>query len=553
VAIISIKQFKGTAPRVNPRHLGNEQAQTAANVNLLSGKLAALKTLLSLAWTNQITGNIGTLYRFASGTNAPKMLEFIGSGIDIVRGATAQNTDERTYYTDGIKPKKFDATMVDVSGNIIARDLGLPIPSAPSAGGNANTDEGLNETTHYICTYVSDWGEESAPNAVGTPTLITFDGTAPSIALTGLPTAVAGAANIVSYRVYRLATGYNGTNYQFVTEQNVGTTTFTDTIKTQDLGETLPVEGLASPPDTMQGLTSMPNGMLAGFNGSDVLFSEPYQPHAFPVAYMKATDSPIVGLASFGNTLMIATQDTPYIVVGAHPSSMTMQKLELAQSCVSKRSIVDMGYYAAYASPDGLVNVSSGSAKVVTSSLITKAQWQALNPSTIHAYLYEGKYIAFYDATATGGVKGGFIIDGDNPDYGITWLDQWYTTGFTDSVSNTLYLVTPQDLSVTPAIQPDIVMWEAGAANQSYTWKSKVFTMPKPMSFACMQVLAASYGFTIKVFADGVLKHSQTVASGSPFRLPAGFMALDWEVEIAGSSEIYSVDIANAMNELGKF
>ena len=90
--------------------------------------------------------------------------------------------------------------------------------------------------------------------------------------------------------------------------------------------------------------------------------------------------------------------------------------------------------------------------------------------------------------------------------------------------------------------------WDAGS-NLTYTWRSKIFPMAKPLSMACAQVEAEAYPVTAKIYADGTLLHTQTVDSRNPFRLPAK-VARDWEVELSSTNEVFSFAMAQSMEEL---
>jgi hypothetical protein len=57
---------------------------------------------------------------------------------------------------------------------------------------------------------------------------------------------------------------------------------------------------------------------------------------------------------------------------------------------------------------------------------------------------------------------------------------------------------------------------------------------------------------TVKVFADGVLKHTQTVMSRHPFRLPSGFTAFDWQLEASGTHAIQGMAMASSIGELAQ-
>jgi len=94
--------------------------------------------------------------------------------------------------------------------------------------------------------------------------------------------------------------------------------------------------------------------------------------------------------------------------------------------------------------------------------------------------------------------------------------------------------------------------WDAGAA-MTATFKSKLYRLPKPtQAFACAEVRADAYPVTVKFYADAVLKHTQTVVSSVPFRLPGGFYADTWQIEIETTGAVQGVAMAHSMQELSQ-
>ena len=333
------------------------------------------------------------------------------------------------------------------------------------------------------------------------------------------------------WRIYRAVAGI----YLFVTELPLSQTSFTDAVKAESLGEELPSLTWLTPPDTLRGLINLPNGIMAGFTGRDVYFCDPYHPHAWPVGYNQTMDFPIVGLGRMDTTLAVLTTGTPYFIQGSHPDSMVVVKSDLEQSCASKRSIVSHGGAVIYASPDGLVMLSSGGSRVLTDKFFTRAQWQStFRPSSIHAYHHDMKYVAFYD---NGTTTGGFIFDMTSGQFILHTI--YATAGYNDLLADKLY---------TTSSNRQVKIWLDGAA-MSYTWKSKKFTMPQVMGFSCAQVEAEAYPVTAKVYVDGTLVRTQTVASRVPFRLPAS-PGRDWEFQIEGNTEVFAVLVAQSMGEL---
>jgi len=72
-------------------------------------------------------------------------------------------------------------------------------------------------------------------------------------------------------RVYRSAFGV----FLFVAEVAAASPSFTDDVKPDLLGEQLPTLTWAEPPQTLTGLTNLPNSLMAGFTGRDGYFREP--------------------------------------------------------------------------------------------------------------------------------------------------------------------------------------------------------------------------------------------------------------------------------------
>jgi hypothetical protein len=289
----------------------------------------------------------------------------------------------------------------------------------------------------------------------------------------------------------------------------------------------------------MLGLTAMPNGILAGFSGRSVFFSEAFLPHAFPKAYSLTTKSRVVGLASISIGLMVMTTGKPVLMTGSSPAAMTATEIDNNQACVSGRSIADMGSVAIYASPDGLVAAGESGVSLITEGIFTRDQWQALNPSSIHGYHYEGRYIFFWQ---NGGESGGYIFDGRGEFPLISTLNYYAKAGYNDPVDDALYLV------IETAGVSTVRRFDAGTA-VPYTWQSKEVRLEKPINPSCGIIDAEAYPVTFTLYADGVQKHTQSVTSGSMFRLPAGYLAKEFQIRLAGSNDVNQVLIAESPEE----
>lgn len=410
----------------------------------------------------------------------------------------------------------------------------LTPPDQPfAASGNLQPSRSA-ETRVYVYTYVSEYGEEGPPSDPSES--VDIDPESP-VTISNIAGAPQGNYNVAKVYLYRTATGNASTTYQFVKEILIGVSSTQDNVPQSALGEVIPSTDWLPPPADLQGLRLMANGIAIGWSQQKtVCFSEPYLPHAFPAGARLTTEFPVVGIGVFGQSAAILTKAHPYIVTGVDPMSMTMQKLPLEQACVSKRSIVETESGIIYASPDGLVMIGAGGARVLTAGVLSQEQWQAYNPSSIHGYWHENRYHGL--CTVNNTVKM-FIFDPTGQT--ATWCetDVAAYAGHRVVQDDNLYVLTANGLESL----------FSGNTPRTYRWVSKIASMPAPMNFGFGQVIANAYPVTMKVTADGA-ERTYTVTNSNPFRLHSGFLAREWYVEVTGTSDVTGIALAQSAWEL---
>jgi hypothetical protein len=544
-----LQTFGGKAPKVFARLLPEDMAQTATNCRLDSGRLEPWKDNLSSSQSfvasYAISGATKTIFKYNDSV-------WMGSDeeIDIVRSPIAEDPHERIYVT-GIGgssgyPRMTTGTIV---GNSTYYRLGMPKPEdltsvTLSPVNSANADDEVPQSVSYVFTYVSYYGEEGV-NCDAEGAQIVDRHTDQTVTL-DFPPVPSGGYRFLYKRVYRTDAGGS---YRFVQNVPIYQDTFTDTVSDLNLREEIPTVKNDAPADDatadhkdgpLLGLVAMPNGILAGFSGQTVSFSEAFQPHAFPDEYKLTVKSDIVALSPLNTGLLVLTKGKPAIVQGLDPSSMSMMEIDSSLSCMSKRSVVDMGEFTIYSSPDGLVMATDSGLKLITEQTFTRDQWQAFGPSSIKGYLWEGQYIGFY---SHGGVSKGFIFDPRGGKNGYTDLDFYATAGYNDLEDDSLYLV----------VGGALVKFAEGSTPQSFVWRGKKFYTPRPINPAVAKVDCDGYSPnpTFKLYADGELKHTQTVTDSNTFRLPSGYKAHEFEIELAGSVSINEVCVYESAEELG--
>lgn len=599
-----VTEFNGIAPVISARLLAEGVAQIAENVVLNSGRAVPLRTNSDIA-TISGTGRT-SIWRYTP-ESTDYWLQW-DENVDVVDGPLPKDTHDRVYLTGETYPRVgSEASMISGSSYpAVTYKLGVPALTLPgtitsptdsgfsgAAGGNDNPAAGVipsnlaSETPNSVCyvfTYVTGFGEEGPPTAATSVIGVTDNATVSSntvnqVITLPVPSAPSSPGTYTTghkWRLYRSNTGSQTTAFQFVKESATFGGTTTDALDGDELGEVIPSTYWISPPDNdsstypegpMLGLTAMPNGVFAGFAGRRLCFSEPYLPHAWPVAYRITTEDRIVAIAMAGNVLLVATEGNPYIVGGTDPSAMTAVRLEAAHACVNKRSMVDMGDYAMYAGADGLIAVAGNEVRNATEQLIDPKDWlSTYNPTTIQGFLHEGTYVGFHSYGTNS--RGGFIFDPRMGKNAFTTLTLTSTTdprgGYYDPEEGQLYIID------TTATNRHIAKFQGSNTLATLKWKSKKFVTPKPTSMAWVSVTAEGYPFTVSVYAEGTLIYAGTVTESSGtktlavstpngisnstiyesvMRLPSN-VAKEWEVQIESQFNINELCLAESIDEI---
>jgi len=406
------------------------------------------------------------------------------------------------------------------------------------------------ETRTYVYTYMSQYGEESAPSLPSAPITV---GPIQTVTISNMmiPASITSSLAITNGRkmlLYRSA----GADYEHVADiPFVDNSTYNDTtLSAQPLGEVMASLDYDVPPADLHSLVVHPNGFLCGLSGSDLCFSEPGMPHAWPVKYRQKLDFKGVGLGVFGSSVACLTTGHPEVSTGTHPANMNKEKIEIQQACVSKRGIVDAGYFIIYPSPDGLVPIGIGQSGIATSQIHTKYEFETVTPSSIRAYYYDDRYYGF--SVGANGISG-FVIDMKHPEVGMFWLDHDADAGYYDPEGDDLYLV-----KTTGGIQT-LSKFEKDPTLMQKQWWSKHYLFPRHFNMAVAVVHALSYtDIVFELWAvikgatsdDWTLVHTQNVTDDQPFRLPSGYLSQEYQIRLSGSDRFIYTAAAESMTEL---
>jgi hypothetical protein len=605
VAKIQISTFQGIAPRIDARLLKESQGQIGENLRLTSLALQSWRE--SVAVDSPVkTGAFSTIYLYKGST--PDVWLGWPTTVHVVKAPISADTTERIYWTGDGKPKAADNADNTVTGIVTTGgnnqypehsiSLGVPAPTTALTAAigwtlGAGTDP---KDVVYVYTFVTQWGEESAPSPASNIIAVDFsDGDAD---LSGIETSYAAEYNTLSkIRIYRSLSGVNTSAFQLLAEINPAST-YTDNTSDLDLGDIIESTDYDQPPIDMFGLLDFGNGILVGFTENDVCFCEPFLPHAWPIKYRISLQQKIVGGGVFGNTIVVCTDDQPVLVVGNHPSTMTMTVHPDHQACVSAQSIVQMRGSVVWASPNGLFQVGYGGSKLLTEPLYDRETWQQRNPAQLRATHWDTRYIGFTD-------DAGLVVETANGVIAASDFNIDVDALYTDPNDGALY-ISQSDVSGNNTI----LGFNIGGLRIPYKWRSKKVSLGSQATLtagkilakygdlytadeiAALSVLAASIvalndaivtsgrangelngrgvnvfdvngsdiaeipevptiqNVVLTLYADGVEIGSAAANSDKPFRLPSGYRARQFEIEIETYTDVNQITLASSIQDL---
>jgi hypothetical protein len=443
----------------------------------------------------------------------------------------------------------------------------------------------------YTYTWVTAYGEEGPPsvpsvvngwsNATWTVSLFTPE-----------PSDMGVDRNITKTRLYRSISNQSGQGtYFLVAEFPVTQATYVDTIDDATVALNAQLVSLYwfAPPTDLQGIVPFPNGIAVGWRSNEVWFSEAYRPHAWPPGYVLTTEFPIVGIGVCGQSIVVCTQSSPYLISGINPSAMALTKINLPEPCLHRGSIISTDTTVLYTSRNGLIQISqSGAGSNITEGWVTREKWQALTPQQhIRAIKLATNYMAF-----------GTVSGGDN-----SVAQQGYTVELSTE-DQTSFTVWPQpgghrlgfgQLSAPNEVDIDNVLTDpwtgVGLLIQNsgvyywdfsdqepvivpYRWKSKTYQFQSRKNLSAMKVwfnvppgtpaqgdrntaepqpvLSDNQYGILRIFADDQLYQTRELrSSGELLRIQSSSKYESWAFEIEGRVSVSNVQVASSVKELG--
>ncbi len=529
-----IEQFSGEAPRINPRTLTSNVAELALDVDLSNGTLKPWRERLPVytAPFDVLAFMRGDCCWLAADVCADYSLGWPSCPYVIRTGVAGY-------------PEM--ATFADACLDQWCR-LGPPCPDvAPSASPVSPPDPNPDTRSLEMRAYRYSWVNKYDQEGGGSPPSLAYTTNDGTTSIVQLPPCPSPEWCVTAIRIYRLSTPLESgaeksnpqnTEYYLVAEVPCGTTVYTDTQTMLDLGGSggaigifTREEALPAPAD-LTALVCLENGMLAGISGEFVVMSEPFQPGSWPLKYWKRLWDTPIALAAVASTIYVGTTGRPYTIDGRNDCNgdglAQVHRHREPLPITNKRSMVAGDGVAYYASVDGLVALSGAQARVVSESIFSRTDWQALHPNLMLGALLDGFYFGFTDVEAIR-LKTPESVHTDSPREAFTRLSDRPVAVWT-SPEGQLFMAEGAVIS----------QWNGGAADRQYRWRSIATHMPRTTSInAALADIRRPGNVEITHISDRCT-YARRVWESVEYRLPASFYVDEIKVEFVGTGEMAS-------------
>ena len=628
---LTFQQFSGIAPRIAPRLLPATLAQEALDVKLWSGELRPHYADTIIKYIPSTTQSI---YRYKWKNKKYNWLGWAKS-VNVVKGPVYDDENNRIYLmvNDGTGFLVTDSSLLEDRDYINGLEskayaVAIPEPGQSDIWVSGGTGSGDIESRSYVYCYVRQWsdgtidvGKSSGPLKNNSDrSRYTVDVRPGQVVDMSIVDPIAHAngigAGINKIYIYRSeVTSAGQALYSYVDQFDVNTNRVTnnpaavwvsngsyykysDSKPNTSLGEACPSIYWDPPVTGLKGLVSLQNGLFAAYKDSTIYVSDWNAPHAWPYEHTVTIDYPIVGLGSFGNTIVVCTEAAPVLITVTDPTKPTTRAIQENCPCVSAGSIVSTRNGVIFASTNGLVLINSASPTFITEKIITQDEWLPLHPESLQAAFLNNTYYGFF--TNPTEKAAGFLFDLDSYTYstvynsivssGMVYTSQPTKIVYNDVEQSQLYVCYPLENKTQYSLNS---FGTDSRINKSFRWRSKVNVSPQGLfTLSCAQVnftklsslkpeppvwegrLAGSalgmvyvnkqpvngwcktntielYDKTVfNYYVDGKLRFTKNIVDSKPFRLPSGFRGETVEIELKSNSHVHSVILASSMGEL---
>jgi hypothetical protein len=287
--------------------------------------------------------------------------------------------------------------------------------------------------------------------------------------------------------------------------------------------------------------------------------------------------------------LLALTDRTPWKLDGNNPAAMSITRTDYILPCVSKRSVINIGFGVVWASAGGLAVYSTTiGTDYLTKNVHSWATWpQDYDAKNLYGAYYRGRYFG------SDGLKT-FLFERDEEVGGhLVQSDIRFTAAYYDAKTDSFYYAAGDQVWLWNSLQ---------VGNAVLDWKSKVFTTKSPINLGAAQIVGdfnseedaaalelenanirifngelitnnevigalgtqlgnelqvagsnlreirvSTGSVTFQFFVNKKLIYSNSRSDGTPFRLPGGYRADIFEVRVSTNVRVRAIMMAESM------
>lgn len=253
----------------------------------------------------------------------------------------------------------------------------------------------------------------------------------------------------------------------------------------------------------------------------EVWFSDVYRLHAWPEEWKVKFETEIKAIHLVGTTVFVFTKGPSgddgvvYQLSGNNPKHMSRAQVITTEPLLNELSLCKIGQALYYVSIDGVIGVSSQGPQIITAPYYTRRQWQDLTPSNYEAKVADNAIFLTHSGTGDN-----LRIDLDEKTMGA--VTTWTST-----------------------------------SGVSGTWKSRVYSYPKPVRFSVTRIYATTYSTAISLTItdeDTGTTYSCSIDSSGSVRTPRMTKSRLWSftITVPDGTEVKHVAIASSTAELNR-
>ncbi len=456
-------------------------------------------------------------------------------------------------------------------------------------GQGENCDNTNLQVVSFIYTYVTACYEESAPSppsdAINLHTLQEV----------GLLASDTPPPNAVARRWYVSIAVAETASWFFIGETPIEQIYYPFCFSVFSFNEILQSEDYNPPPTCLEGVSIVGDATTVVWQGKNIWFSEPNQPHAYPLRYQQQIEDDIVAIIPFNDQSIgrgvpylnvILTRNRPYLMRGDLPESVEITRLNRVAPCRNPMGVLAYEGDVFWASDEGLFRITDATVYDVTNEWFTKKEWsEKFDASSLSIGYYNDRIVAFSDK------QDGLMIryTRENNQY---QFDAVYLTPFYNAVA-----IKKGGSLLVGGNDGTYYSWEQGGDNLIVNWRSKMFThsgLWKPTAgkviadtqdfvvglgyeaYALLQVEQATcapyydidlflykhpeykkaYNYLhaqcikFTLFADDEKVYSRIVKTQKPFRLKRDRRRIYWGYEVQTQTAIREIHVQTSFDDL---